>query len=543
MYQQLERQEDAAPVLDSVEDKNIDEGKLLEFQVKAYDPDLVMPRIEAFNLPEGATFEEPGEGIPISTYKELQSMADNLSGSYYLTNDIKIPEGINFTPIGTYNQNRPEFAFSGKFNGCGYAISNLRCAGGSGLFGWVHGPNAEVKNIALLSADVSGAMVAGVLAGIISDGALIKDVYAHGRVKSSYAAGGITGCLAGGRIESSFSSVTVEGPNYTGGLVGYMFTGVVKKDYTPSIVNSCANGAVNNNGRFSLSRSGGLIGWCFRGNVTNSYAVGKVTGGVAQGGLIGVNSDPVLNIIQNSYWDIDTTGQSESAGGEGKTTAQMLDESTYLNWDMANVWAKCVNSYPSQRFLGTKTKVFRWTPSCTQGGITSYVIEFAAYDSAAILQNLPDDINPPDPDDRIDVRITVNDTSVIAIELNQTSWILENVNFCDKVSNCSKDGMPVHQVKNAGNIAVDYTIRYTFNTMDRLAMRLMPGLEQGIDVYVTWVKNTPINPYTETYINRLEPGKTAWLELTYGAPTGLSYFDIDGMSAGYELRAYPADNF
>jgi hypothetical protein len=57
----------------------------------------------------------------------------------------------------------------------------------------------------------------------------------------------------------------------------------------------------------------------------------------------------------NSYWDIETSGQSTSDGGTGKTTAEMKTQSTYTNWDFVNIWAiKEGVSYPYlQRALHT----------------------------------------------------------------------------------------------------------------------------------------------------------------------------------------------
>ena len=40
----------------------------------------------------------------------------------------------------------------------------------------------------------------------------------------------------------------------------------------------------------------------------------------------------------DSFWDIETSGQAESAGGEGKTTAEMQMKSTFTDavWDFVD---------------------------------------------------------------------------------------------------------------------------------------------------------------------------------------------------------------
>jgi hypothetical protein len=44
--------------------------------------------------------------------------------------------------------------------------------------------------------------------------------------------------------------------------------------------------------------------------------------------------------VTDSFWDTDTSGQTTSSGGIGKTTTQMQDINTFLaaNWDFENLW-------------------------------------------------------------------------------------------------------------------------------------------------------------------------------------------------------------
>jgi hypothetical protein len=55
------------------------------------------------------------------------------------------------------------------------------------------------------------------------------------------------------------------------------------------------------------------------------------------GGLLGRSGGETIN---NCFWDIQASGQSSSAGGEGKTTAQMKKSATYIaaGWDFVNTW-------------------------------------------------------------------------------------------------------------------------------------------------------------------------------------------------------------
>jgi len=79
---------------------------------------------------------------------------------------------------------------------------------------------------------------------------------------------------------------------------------------------------------------GGLVG-LNAGTVTQCYSTGAVSGtgqySGPVGGLVGSNWGPVTH----SFWDTQTSGQTWSNGGTGKTTAEMQAASTFLDagWD------------------------------------------------------------------------------------------------------------------------------------------------------------------------------------------------------------------
>jgi len=75
----------------------------------------------------------------------------------------------------------------------------------------------------------------------------------------------------------------------------------------------------------------------------NTYSAGNVQGDFNVGGLVGSLADGRYQIWgDENYWDIDSSGQEESANGIGKTTLQMLQEDTFTDWDFDEVdgiWA------------------------------------------------------------------------------------------------------------------------------------------------------------------------------------------------------------
>ncbi len=63
--------------------------------------------------------------------------------------------------------------------------------------------------------------------------------------------------------------------------------------------------------------------------------------------------------MTNSFWDTQTSNQSESDGGEGRTTAQMRLVATFTGWDFDEVWSNVCNGwhYPTLQWQNLYTSV------------------------------------------------------------------------------------------------------------------------------------------------------------------------------------------
>jgi hypothetical protein len=72
------------------------------------------------------------------------------------------------------------------------------------------------------------------------------------------------------------------------------------------------------------------------GAIGNCHSTGIVSGDRNVGGLVGDNSE---GTVSNSFWDTQTSGQSTSAGGTGKTAAEMKGIATFLaaGWNIVTV--------------------------------------------------------------------------------------------------------------------------------------------------------------------------------------------------------------
>ena len=248
--------------------------------------------------------------------------------------------GESFNIIGD-NSSEP---FSGVFDGNDHIISNFTYTSTYrtyvGLFGFVDGENAEIRNLRLIGANVDArpGYYIGSLVGRLQSGTITNCYARGGSVTGEYPVGGLVG-LNHGTIANCYATANVAGEKRVGGFVGESdgtitncyATGYVEGEHRlgglvgendGTITNCYATGNVE--GRHRL---GGLVGAHYQGTITNCYAAGKVTGINDTGGLVAYSSGHIIN----SYWNLETSNQQNSAGGEGKTPAQMMMASTFLN--------------------------------------------------------------------------------------------------------------------------------------------------------------------------------------------------------------------
>jgi hypothetical protein len=137
-----------------------------------------------------------------------------------------------------------------------------------------------------------------------------------------------------GTVSSSRSTIDVTGDQRVGGLVG--MGGASNSYSTGSVTGTWGVGGLVGDSYDNVDNSystasvagydyvGGLVGV---GGASNSYSTGSVTGGTTDvGGLVGRGW---ASIVTNCFWDVQTSGQSTSGGGTGKTTAQMKNIATF----------------------------------------------------------------------------------------------------------------------------------------------------------------------------------------------------------------------
>ncbi len=238
--------------------------------------------------------------------------------------------GAGWMPLGYRNSSIDHEYFEGSYDGQGHSITSLtinRPAGNNqGFFGYVSG--ATISNLILLNVNIQAYNTVGALIGNFLSGT-VTNCCATGSVAGNNVVGGLIGDK---RDEASccYSACAVTGSSNIGGFAG---------NNSSTLYNCYAIGNVS-----GTSYVGGLVGGNFPGgDIQDSYSVGSVIGSMNTGGLVGYNNASVAT----SFWNTQTSGQSSSAGGTGKTTVQMKTKSTYtdVGWDFTGETANGSNDY------------------------------------------------------------------------------------------------------------------------------------------------------------------------------------------------------
>ena len=226
--------------------------------------------------------------------------------------------GSGWEPIGTSDD-----PFTGSFYGQGYEISDLFIDRPEenyvGLFGLVY-EGGVIENVGLVDATVTGNYCVGGMVGY-NKGGTVTYSYSTGSVTGWLRVGGLVGWNQD-TVNNSYSAAHVTYSRSVGGLVGYN---------TGTVSNSYSSGSIT-----GYVFVGGLVGTNhIGGTVSNSYSSTAVAGERYVGGLVGFNYWKV----SNSFWDPQTSGQADSAGGTGKTTAELKNIATFSDagWNIIAV--------------------------------------------------------------------------------------------------------------------------------------------------------------------------------------------------------------
>ncbi len=205
----------------------------------------------------------------------------------------------------------------------GHAISVEGGDGVGGLVGWNSGTLTDSYSVGRVTA--TAARYSGGLVGW-NEGNL-GNCHSNSSVTGQDIVGGLVAANAG-NVSNCYATGKVLGERIVGGLSGLN---------AGSLSNTYSTGSV-----LGHVHVGGLVG-SNEGTVSNSYSIGVVLGDSESGGLIGSNW---TGTVDNSFWNTESTGMTESAGGTGKTTDEMTGIATFTEtategldhpWDIAAV--------------------------------------------------------------------------------------------------------------------------------------------------------------------------------------------------------------
>lgn len=131
------------------------------------------------------------------------------------------------------------------------------------------------------------------------------------------------------------------------------------------------------------------------------------------------------------------------------------------------------------------------------------------------------------------LRLIAEKFGSISIELNESGWQINGIKPGGKASNLNNFGLPIHNIRNTGGVSVIIDMGYAPSPY----AQIKPGFLQGLDTFITAVKEAVIPPAGKIKFAEVAPGETVSISLTYGAPTGFLK-PIGGMNAVYDIRAY-----
>jgi hypothetical protein len=197
-----------------------------------------------------------------------------------------------------------------------------------------------------------------------NSGGTVSNCYATGTVSGSNYLGGLVANNSG-TVSQCHADIAITGGGYAGGLVSQN-TGIIERSFAAGTITgttvlgglAAMNGSNGISDCFSTasvsggSFAGGLVGQNYStGVITNCYSTGPVSGTSNLGGLCAWEDNSMGSHIYYSCWDKQSSQQSVSGGGLGFTTAEMKSfmpyTPGYANWNFNNIWALCENTnYP-----------------------------------------------------------------------------------------------------------------------------------------------------------------------------------------------------
>ncbi len=327
---------------------------------------------DTFAFPEA----DPAK-IGISTVAELALIGNDpaypLTGDYELLNDLDLDvapynTGAGWPGIGDISGSGDEFR--GTFDGNFFTIDNMfifttgfgTSANERGLFTTIKSvvSRATVSNLKITNVDMTVQATSGALVGNahIEPGSpfpTFTNCLVSGDIKSNDIAsftscGGFVGVGDSIYVKCNSSVNLIIGTGVTGNNLGG-FQGIAQVNATDCYA---TGSIIDVDGVGDRSGAGFHSNSSVNDDYTNCYATGLVDMSDDPTFKVGGFGQPsATNSISDCFWDTESTGQAQDyAGATGKTTAQMMAQATFTNWDFDTVWKITEGStYPTHQWI------------------------------------------------------------------------------------------------------------------------------------------------------------------------------------------------
>jgi hypothetical protein len=280
----------------------------------------------------------------VATAEQLNNVRNHLNAHFRQIADIDLgvppwSEGMGWIPIGIvshglhYDESE---TFTGSFDGNGFIILNLTInryehsvQAGFGLFGFV-GEGGVLQYITLEEVHVIGRDWTGALAGMNKGSVRRSSATGFVEEPQGFGARNVGGFVGenAGLISESFSAVDVAAFENFGGLVGENVSGAI-------IIDCYSMGDVLV--RHDYVYNGGGLWGSNSGVVQNCYTTGRFRDEERTyfHSALGNNFG---GTVTSTYWNVNAYGRTDPVGDTGKTTTQMKQQATFVDWDFINIW-------------------------------------------------------------------------------------------------------------------------------------------------------------------------------------------------------------
>jgi len=256
------------------------------------------------------TAAEPYQIFTAEHMQEIGTNPPDWKKYFKLMDDIDLGgyTGTTFNLIG--NISKP---FTGVFDANGHTISNFRYGSNGvnfiGIFAYVDGVDAEIKNMRLINphVDAGTGHSVGSLVGHFGDGSIANCHVDSGEVSGNYV-GGLVGYYTATMITScTVEDSNISGGSCVGGLVGYG-SGVITDCHSICTVSG-------------FDKIGGLVGYAQGPEISNCYSIADVN---ASGHYVGGLAGRSTAVLLKSYSEGNVRGYHEVGGLVGRNTRDIL---------------------------------------------------------------------------------------------------------------------------------------------------------------------------------------------------------------------------